>query len=110
MRFTCEKNALLTGLNIAGRTVAQKSALPAIEGVLCQAGSGITFTGYNMETAITYQIAADVSDGGECVFPKLFADIVRRLPEGPVTVVVDDKYNVSIRAGFSSFKIGRAHV
>lgn len=105
MRFTCEKNDLVTGLNIAGRTVAQKSALSAIEGVLCQAGSGLTLTGYNMETAITYQIDAQVSDGGDCIFPKLFADIVRRLPEGPVTVVVDDKYNVSIRAGFSSFSI-----
>lgn len=105
MRFTCEKNALLQGLNIAGRTVAQKSALPAIEGVLCQAGSGITLTGYNMETAITYAIDADVSDQGECVFPKLFSDIIRRLPEGEVTVVVDDQYRVSIRSGYSSFTI-----
>ena len=105
MRFTCEKSLLLQGLNIAGRTVAQKSALSAIEGILCQAGSGITLTGYNMETAITYQIAADVSDEGECVFPKLFSDIIRRLPEGPVTVVVDEQYHVSIRSGYSSFTI-----
>ena len=34
MRFTCEKSMLVTGLNITGRTVAQKSALSAIEGVL----------------------------------------------------------------------------
>ena len=71
MRFTCEKSQLLQGLNIAGRTVAQKSALSALEGVLCKAGSGLTLTGYNMETAITYQIAADVVEDGECVFPKL---------------------------------------
>ena len=78
MRFTCEKNALMQGLNIAGRTVAQKSSLSAIEGILCRAGTGISLTGYNMETAITYQISADVSDQGECVFPKLFSDIIRR--------------------------------
>ena len=106
MRFTCEKNTLLQGLNIASRTVAQKSALSAIEGILCRAGSGLTLTGYNMETAITYQIAADVSDGGECILPaKLFGDIIRRLPEGPVTVVVDDNYKVSIRSGYASFSI-----
>ena len=105
MRFTCEKNTLMQGLNIAGRTVAQKSSLSAIEGILCRAGAGISLTGYNMETAITYQISADVSDGGECVFPKLFTDIIRRLPEGPVTVVVDEKYQVSIRSGYSSFTI-----
>ena len=105
MRFTCEKNTLMQGLNIAGRTVAQKSSLSAIEGILCRAGAGISLTGYNMETAITYQIEAEVSDGGECVFPKLFSDIIRRLPEGPVTVVVDESYRVSIRSGFSSFTI-----
>ena len=53
MRFTCEKNTLVTGLNITGRTVAQKSSLSVIEGILCQAGSGLSLTGYNMETAIT---------------------------------------------------------
>ena len=97
MRFTCEKNMLVTGLNIAGRTVAQKSSLSVIEGILCKAGQGLSLTGYNMETAITYEIDADVSDMGQCILPaKLFGDIIRRLPEGPVTVVVDENYKVSI--------------
>ena len=106
MRFTCEKNMLVQGLNIAGRTVAQKSSLSVIEGVLCKAGQGLSLTGYNMETAITYLIDADVTDPGQCILPaKLFGDIIRRLPEGPVTVVVDDNYKVSIRAGYASFTI-----
>ncbi len=106
MRFTCEKSMLLNGLNITGRTVAQKSALSVLEGILCRAGNGLSLTGFNMETAITYQIDADVSDMGTCVLPaKLFSDIIRRLPEGPVTVVVDENYKVSIRAGYASFSI-----
>ena len=106
MRFTCEKNSLVQGLNIAGRTVAQKSILSVIEGILCKAGLGICLTGYNMETAISYEIEAEVTDPGECILPaKLFGDIVRRLPEGPVTVVVDETYKVSIRSGFASFTI-----
>ena len=106
MRFTCEKNMLVTGLNIAGRTVAQKSSLSVIEGILCKAGLGLSLTGYNMETAITYDIEAEVSDPGECILPaKLFGDIIRRLPEGPVTVVVDESYKVSRRSGYASFTI-----
>ena len=106
MRFTCEKSMLVTGLNITGRAVAQKSSLSVIEGILCRAGVGISLTGYNMETAITYQIEAEVTDPGECVLPaRLFGDIIRRLPEGPVTVVVDDSYKVSIRSGYASFTI-----
>ena len=106
MRFTCEKNSLVQGLNVASRTVAQKSSLSVIEGILCKAGLGLCLTGYNMETAISYDIEAEVTDPGECILPaKLFGDIVRRLPEGPVTVVVDETYKVSIRSGFASFTI-----
>ena len=106
MRFTCEKSMLVTGLSITGRTVAQKSALSSIEGILCRADDGLNLTGYNMETAITYRIEAEVTDAGACILPaKLFGDIIRRLPEGPVTVVVDESYKVSIRAGYASFTI-----
>ena len=106
MRFTCEKNMLVTGLNITGRTVAQKSSLSVIEGILCRAGHNLSLTGYNMETAITYEIDAEVTDVGECILPaKLFGDIIRRLPEGPVTVVVDENFKVSIRSGYASFTI-----
>ncbi len=106
MRFTCEKNMLVTGLNIAGRAVAQKSSLSVIEGILCKAGHKLSLTGYNMETAITYEIDAEVADPGDCILPaKLFGDIIRRLPEGPVTVVVDESFKVSIRAGYASFTI-----
>ena len=106
MRFTCEKNMLMTGLNITGRTVAQKSTLSVIEGILCRAGADLSLTGYNMETAITYSIEAEVSEAGECVLPaRLFGDIIRRLPEGPVTVTVDNNFKVSIRSGYASFNI-----
>ena len=106
MRFTCEKSMLVTGLNITGRAVAQKSSLSVLEGILCRAGVGLSLTGYNMETAITYQIDAEVADAGECILPaRLFGDIIRRLPEGPVTVVVDENFKVSIRSGYASFTI-----
>ena len=106
MRFTCEKNMLSAGLAIAGRTVAQKSSLTVIEGILCRAGHGVSLTGYNMETGITYSLEAEVTEPGQCILPaRLFGDIIRRLPEGPVTVMVDDNYKVSIRAGYASFTI-----
>ena len=106
MRFTCEKSMLVQGLNIASRTVAQKSSLSVLEGVLCRAGDGLNLTGYNMETAISYQIDAEVTEVGTCILPaRLFGDIIRRLPEGPVTVVVDENFKVSIRSGYASFTI-----
>ena len=106
IRFTCEKSMLMAGLNITSRSVAQKSALSSLEGIFCYAGYGLRLTGYNMETAITYEIEAEVTEAGSCILPaRLFGDIIRRVPEGPVTVIVDENYKVSVRAGRASFTI-----
>ncbi len=106
MRFTCEKSMLVQGLNIASRTVAQKSSLSILEGILCKAENDLNLTGYNMETAISYHIEAEITEPGICILPsRLFGDIIRRLPEGPVTVSVDDAYKISIRSGYASFTI-----
>ena len=106
MRFTCEKSMLVQGLNIASRTVAQKSTLSILEGILCKAETDLNLTGYNMETAISYHIDAEITEPGICILPaRLFGDIIRRLPEGPVTVSVDDNYKISIRSGYASFSI-----
>ena len=105
MRFTCEKSMLVQGLNIAGRTVAQKSSLSVIEGILCKAGMGLSLTGYNMETAITYEIEAEVADPGQCILPaKLFGDIIRKLPNDTITIEFDDG-KVMIRCAGSEFNI-----
>lgn len=108
MKFTCEKSQLAGAIAVASRTVAQKSTLQAIEGILCRAGevSGLNLTGYNMETGVTVSVEAEVREDGACVMPtKLLGDIIRRMPEGPVTIHVDDNYKVSIQAGFASFSI-----
>ncbi len=106
MRFTCEKNLLVGALNTASRAVAVKSSLSVLEGILCKAGMNLELTGYNMETAISCEIDAEVTESGACILPaRLFGDIVRRLPEGPVTVAVDANYRVSIRSGYAGFTI-----
>ena len=33
MKFSCDKNLLVSGISIASRTVAQKSSIPALEGI-----------------------------------------------------------------------------
>ncbi len=106
MRFTCEKSPLVSALSVASRTVAQKSTLPSIEGIYCQAGQDLQLTGFNLETAITVSLEAAIGEAGACILPaRLFFDIIRRLPEGPVSVSVDGNYKVSIRAGHSAFTI-----
>ena len=33
MKFSCEKNLLVSAISVASRTVAMKSAIPALEGI-----------------------------------------------------------------------------
>lgn len=106
MKFTCEKALLVSAISVAGRTVSPKSSIPCLEGILLRAGVGVQLTGFNLETGITVKVAADVREAGICVMPaRLFFDIIRKLPDEEVTVEVDDKLQVSIRGGVSSFQI-----
>ncbi|MBS1408361.1 MAG: DNA polymerase III subunit beta [Oscillospiraceae bacterium] len=106
MKFTCEKALLVSAISVASRTVAPKSAIPSLEGLLVKAGVKVMLTGYNLETGITVGVSADIAEPGECIMPaRLFFDIIRKLPDDEVTVSVDESFRVSIRGGISSFTI-----
>ena len=106
MKFTCEKNALVSAISVASRTVAQKSTIPALEGIYIRAGVKLTLSGYNLETGITISVDADIQETGACIMPsRLFFDIIRKLPDDTVYISVDENFKVSIRGGISSFSI-----
>lgn len=107
MKFICETQSLLDAVGAVGRAVAQKSAYPALEGILVRAtGSSLFLAGYDMELGITTYIEAKVAEPGEMVLTaRLFGDIVRRLPGDEVEISTDDKMNVYIRSGMSDFHI-----
>lgn len=106
MKFSCEKALLVSAISLASRTVAQKSTIPCLEGILLRAGVGVQLTGFNLETGITVKVGAAVNEAGICVMPaRLFFDIIRKLPDDQVTIEVDQKLQVSIRGGASFFKI-----
>ena len=106
MKFTCEKNQLVSAISVASRTVAQKSAISGLEGILVRAGVKVMLTGYNLETGITVSVDAEIAETGACVMPaRLFFDIVRKLPDDTVSIQVDESFKVSIKGGISSFTI-----
>ena len=106
MKFTCEKNQLVSATSVASRTVAQKSAIAGLEGILVRTGVKVQLTGYNLETGITVTMNAAVQEPGACIMPaRLFFDIIRKLPDDTVSIQVDENYKVNIRGGISSFTI-----
>ena len=105
MKFSCEK-AILQGLiGIASRAVAAKSTIPALEGLLLEAGEALFLTGYDLKTGIRAVVPADISEQGSLVLSaRLFGDIIRRLPDDVVTISTQD-YLVNITCGMSEFNI-----
>lgn len=106
MKFSCEKALLQNAINVASRTVAQKSSIPALEGLLLQADSTLMISGYNMQTGIRTRLSADVTEPGELVLnARLFGDIIRKMPDDVVTFCADEKQLVHLSCGDADFEI-----
>ena len=105
MRFSCEKTLLQAAVSTASRTVAAKSSIPALEGLLIQADQAVTVAGYNMQTGIRTTISAQVQEGGELVLnARLFGEIIRSLPDD-VLVFTSEGLSVHVACGDSTFDI-----
>ena len=106
MQFSCEKALLQSAINTASRAVAAKSSIPALEGILMEAGNGLTVSGYDMHTGIRTKLEAEVSTPGSLVLnAHLLGEIVRRLPDDMVTLSANDKYVVSVSCGDASYEV-----
>lgn len=105
MKFSCEK-ALLTGaVSVASRAVAVKSSIPAMEGILIEAGETLRLTGYNLETGIQATVPAEIVESGSLVLSaRLFGEIVRKMPDD-IVVFTSQGYTVNIKCGLSEFNI-----
>ena len=105
MKFSCEKALLMAAISTASRAVAPKSSIPALEGILLEAGDNLRLTGYNLETGIRTALDADITQPGALVLSsRLFGEIVRKLPDD-VVVFSSENYNVNIKCGMSEFNI-----
>ena len=106
MKFTCERDLLLQAIQTAARCAAAKSPIPALEGLLVEAGHDVRITGYDLKKGIYTSLPADVAETGAIVLSaRLFGEIVRSLPNGIVTVEVKSGMNTSITCGASDFSI-----
>lgn len=104
MKLTCEKYTLQAAVAVASRAAASKSPIPALEGLLLEAGNGLKVTGYDLKKGIYSSIEAEVSEAGSIVLDaKLFGEMVRRMPDGIVTIVSDEKGKTEVSCGKTEF-------
>lgn len=107
MNFSCEKNELLSAITTVARAAAAKSPMPALEGILVEAGTAsVRFTGYDLKKGIYTDTESEVREPGSIVLgARIFENIVRSLPNGEVTVKTTEGNNAVIRCEKSEFSI-----
>ncbi len=109
MKLVCSKPQLVDIINTVQRAIAPKTALPILECIKIDAsGDGnVVFTGNNIDICIEYNSQCQVSEGGTIALAsKMFGEIVRKLPDGDVTISVNpSNYVTKISSGSSKFNI-----
>lgn len=103
MKFTCEKNDLNEAVMSALRAVSLKSTIEALEGILIVAENGtVTVTGYDLESGICTAIEANIEQEGRVVLgARTLSEMVRKLPDGDVSIDTDEKLVTHICCGLS---------
>lgn len=104
MKISCEKYVLQNACATASRATASKSPIPALEGLLIEAGTDIKVTGYDLKKAIYTRIPAEVEEPGSVVVgARLFGEMIRRMQDGIVTIETDENDGVKVKCGKSEF-------
>lgn len=107
MKLICSKSELLKSVNISLKAVPSKTTMPILECILINASSGnITFTSNDMELGIETQVKGTVEEKGIVALDaKIFADIIRKLPDNDVIITTDERLNTTIVCEKAKFTI-----
>jgi DNA polymerase III subunit beta len=92
VKFRAERDDLGDVFGRANRAVGARSALPVLQGLLCQvSGSVLKVTGTDLEMTVQTQLEVEALEEGRAVIPgKLLEQAVRRMPVGPVMIGTGD--------------------
>lgn len=107
MKFTVEREVLAEAVTWTARTLPARPALPVLAGVrLTAAANGeVALSSFDYEVSSRSHISAEVEQPGEVlVLGRLLADIVRSLPNRPVTLTLEGT-KVNVTSGSARFAL-----
>jgi DNA polymerase-3 subunit beta len=107
MRITTTKENLLVGINAVQRAINAKSIIPIYSCIkLATNGNVLSFTGASLDMGIQCQMPVQVEREGIAVVPaRYLSDIVRKLPDVPITLDLNDHHEMSILYEKSFFSL-----
>lgn len=120
MKIICSQSDLKSHLAIVSRVVPSRPTHPVLGNILIEAtddenelkrtgGNTVKLTGFDLSLGITTSFTADVKETGSLTVPaKLMNDIISRLPEGEIILVLNENENdvlLEIQSASGSFQV-----
>lgn len=85
MKFSCSKNDLLDAVMAASKAAPTRPTAQILENILFDADEKLSVVGNNLDTAVSYEIDAEISVKGSITLnSKIICEIIRKLPDGIV--------------------------
>lgn len=108
MKIQVSKEDLLAGIQIVQNVVSPKMTLPILSNILLETQKeNLSLVATDLDIGISCLVATgSVEEAGAVTVPaKRFADIIRELPEGDVSIVAKKNNVVTIECGTCQFKL-----
>src|SRR6266540_167986 len=106
MKINATRQALLDALLVVSRAVSARAALQALSGILITAEASAQLRATDMELGLDVGLDAEIEGAGAVLPGRLLVEVVRSLPDGPVTLALREaERDVEITAGSSRFHL-----
>lgn len=106
MKTIVLKQNLMEAINVVQKAIMSKATLPILEGIYIEAGENLKLVGNCFDLGIEYEVEADIREKGSIVInARMFGEIIRRLPDAPVSIEVMEGSKVRIECLNSLFEI-----
>lgn len=107
MKLTCSKINLLNGVNTVLKAVSTRTTLPILQCILLQAtNDGFKLISNDLELGIESRIEAFITETGSVALEaKIFSEIVKKLPDSNINILVDENNLTTIICEKTKFTI-----
>ncbi|AOY75417.1 DNA polymerase III subunit beta [Clostridium formicaceticum] len=107
MRFLCEKKTLVHSISIVQKAVSSKTTLPILKGIHIEVIKDyLKLVATDLEIGIEHTVEVNTYEEGSVVVDaRLFSEIIRKLPDAEVEIILKENNQLYIKCENSEFNI-----
>ncbi|MCR6098475.1 DNA polymerase III subunit beta [Salipaludibacillus agaradhaerens] len=115
MKFTIQRDQFVQSVQHVSKAISSRTTIPVLTGIKIEASyDGVTLTGSDSDISIESFIPKEIDDqelvtieqeGSIVLNAKFFAEIVKKLPEDTLEIMVTDQFLTRLTSGDSVFNL-----